>query len=81
MKSFDKENIKLEGSNLLKPVRNRKDSYCHTGITPFIRKESLFVDSLVTFTEAASELKERTALFIRKALKEAAVSIEGFGRR
>jgi ATP-dependent exoDNAse (exonuclease V) beta subunit len=32
---------------------------------------------LVTFTEAASELKERTAPFIRKALKEAAVSTEG----
>jgi exodeoxyribonuclease V beta subunit len=81
MKSFDKENIKLEGSNLIEASAGTGKTYSIAILVlRLLLEKGILIQEilLVTFTEAAaSELKERTALFIRKALKEAAVSTQG----
>jgi exodeoxyribonuclease V beta subunit len=81
MKSFDKENIKLEGCNLIEASAGTGKTYSIAILVlRLLLEKGVLIQEilLVTFTEAAaSELKERTALFIRKALKEAAVSTQG----
>jgi exodeoxyribonuclease V beta subunit len=80
MKKFNSEDIALQGSNLIEASAGTGKTYSIAILVlRLLLEERMPVQELllVTFTEAAAaELKERTARFIRIALKEVEVKME-----
>jgi exodeoxyribonuclease V beta subunit len=80
MNPFDSEKIELKGSNLIEASAGTGKTYSIAILVLRLLLEKRMPIQeilLVTFTDAAAaELKERTARFIRTALKEADVSSE-----
>lgn len=80
MKKFDSEIIELKGSNLIEASAGTGKTYSIAILVlRLLLEKGMLIQEilLVTFTEsAAAELKERTARFIRVALKEVDVKAE-----